>query len=203
MKRITFKLFTILQLIFCISACRKESNTNLDNKPVQNYAGISLSNQSSASFNCFLTFDSCKVHTLSSAKANEEIIDLIFLHNNPDNLAMLVSPASLEAATTFKPDIFLSSPNGVTNWSAKNTIQIGITDITLADFNNIRTNGDLHNAYENDNHVTIGWEIDITPNKVYKFTSGRTGKRGLIKVNSMSGNYTTAGQINFDIKLIN
>jgi hypothetical protein len=162
-----------------------------------------MSNQSSSSYNCFLTFDSCKVRTIVQAEANQNTTDLVFLHNNPDNLAMFVSPASISGAVTIPPTILNFPSIGITNWTSKNSMQIGVTDITVGGFNSIATNGDLHNAYDNDPHVTIGWEIDITPNKVYKFTSNRTGKKGLIKVNSINGNYNTSGQINMDIKMIN
>jgi hypothetical protein len=194
---ITF--FTIL--LFAIS-CKKEDTKLADNTPVQQFS-VTMGNQSSATYNCFLSFDSAKVFTLTNAHTNQNRIDLIFLHNNPDNLAMFVSPASIGSAITISPDIYTNPIYGIENWTTKNSIQIGITDISVADFNNLSTNGQLHTAYENDPHVTIGWEIDITPNKVYKYTSNRTGKRGLIKVNSINGNYSTAGQINMDIKMIN
>lgn len=198
------KLFisTIVAILFCVS-CKKEDNNVVDNKPVQSFAGINLGNQSSVNYTCFLTLDSCKIHAIVSAKANQGIIDLIFLHNNPDNLAMFVTPASIAGATTLKPVIYFDPTWGVTSWTTKNSMQLGITDISVADFNGINTNGALNSAYENDPHVTIGWEIDITAGKVYKFTSNRTGKRGLIKVNGLSGNYASAGGINMDIKMIN
>ena len=201
MKKI-LNLISIIVLLF-FASCKKDDAIFKDNTPVQNFPSIVMGNQSAASFNCFLTFDSCKVKPLAQAFTDQSIVDLIFLHNNPDNLAMLVSPASIASAVTIPPDIYTFATMGVTHWTNKNSIQIGVTDISLGDFNNIATNGDLHQAYENDPHVTIGWEIDIQANKVYKFTSNRTGKRGLIKVHSITGNYNTPGQINIDIKLIN
>lgn len=205
----TTKLTTIVTLAIFILlgtiSCTKEENTNglTDNTPVLSYASITLGNQSSSALNCFLSLDSMKVYTFASAAINQNKIDLIFLHNNPDNLAMFVTPASMSGAITIPPNIYSSAGNGVNFWTTKNSIQIGITDITVAEFNNITTNGELHTAYENDYHVTIGWEINISPNKVYKFTSNRTGKRGLIKINSVNGTYNSSGQINFDIKTIN
>lgn len=193
---------TIAAILFCVS-CKKEDNNVVDNKPVQSFAGINLGNQSAVNYSCFLTLDSCRVYSLASAKANQGIIDLIFLHNDPDNLAMFVTPASIASAITYTPVIYSNLTNGITTWSTKNSMQLGITDISVADFNGINTNGALNSAYENDPHVTIGWEIDITAGKVYKFTSNRTGKRGLIKVNGLSGNYASAGGINMDIKMIN
>lgn len=200
MKRII--TFT-LAIILCCFSCKKDENGVLDNTPVQYFPGVSIANQSAATFNCFLTFDSCKVLTINEAKLNQSKVDLIFLHNNPDDWAMLVSPASIASATTIKPLIYTDPTYGVTSWTAKNSIQIGITDISVADFTEVDTNGELHSAYENDAHVTIGWEIDIKPNRVYKFTSNRTGKRGLIKVNSINGNYSSPGNIVMDIKMIN
>lgn len=200
MKKLIISTITAL-LIF--TACSKEEEKKVDNTPVQSFPSVVMSNQSSSSYNCFLTFDSCKVRTIVQAEANQNTTDLVFLHNNPDNLAMFVSPASISGAVTIPPDLLNIPTIGITNWTSKNSMQIGVTDITVGGFNSIATNSDLHNAYENDPHVTIGWEIDIKPNKVYKFTSNRTGKRGLIKVNSINGNYSTAGQINMDIKMIN
>lgn len=201
----TTTLTAIIAIVILAIGCTKENgiNNTINSKPVQSFAAITLGNQSSSTLNCFLSFDSMKVYTLTAAAGNQSAIDLIFLHNNPDDLAMFVTPASFGAATTIKPSIYNDATYGVNVWSTKTSIQIGITDITTSDFNNISTNGQLNTAYENDPHVTIGWEINITPNKVYKYTSNRTGKRGLIKVNSVNGNYSSAGQINFDIKQIN
>lgn len=200
MKKLIISTITAL-LIF--TACSKEESKKLDSKPVQYFPSITMGNQSTSTFNCFLTFDSCKVRTLSNAADNQSTTDLIFLHNNPDNLAMFVSPASISSAITLAPGIYTFPTVGVTNWTSKNSMQIGITDLSVGAFVNISTNEDLNNAYNNDSHVTIGWEIDIKPNYVYKFTSNRTGKRGLIKVNSINGNYFTPGQISMDIKMIN
>jgi len=201
MKKIN--IITLISILFLAISCKKEETKFNDNTPTQNFSSITLGNQSSATYNCFLSFDSAKVFTLTNAHANQNKIDLIFLHNNPDNLAMFVSPAAISGAITISPDIYTNPIYGVENWATKNSIQIGITDISIADFSNITTNGQLHTAYENDPHVTIGWEIDITPNKVYKYTSNRTGKRGFIKVNSINGNYNSAGIINFEVKQIN
>jgi hypothetical protein len=201
MKKIN--IITILAIVILAISCKKEETKFIDNTSVHNFSSITLGNQSSSTYNCFLSFDSAKVSTLTNAHTNQSKIDLIFLHNNPDNLAMFVSPASIDDAITISPDIYTNPIYGIENWTTRNSIQIGITDISVADYKNISTNGQLHTAYENDPHVTIGWEIDITPNKVYKYTSNRTGKRGLIKVNSINGNYNSAGSINFDIKQIN
>lgn len=212
MKNISSYSILIFFLIFY--SCKKEENktkqTNTvktDTTKVFSSLNIALGNQSSDGYTCFMSFDSAKIYTLAEAKANQNTIDLIFLHNNPDNLAMFVSPSSLANATTIKPGIYDANPFGnlelgVYYWAQKNTIQIGVTDISAGDFNNIQTNGQLNTAYDNDYHVTIGWEIDIKPNKIYKFTSNRTGKKGLIKVNSINGDYSTAGLINFDIKIM-
>lgn len=206
--------YLFLVLFLALYSCKKEDNktnqtnaSKTDTTKVFTLMNLALGNQSSDGYTCFMSFDSAKIYTLSEAKANQNIIDLIFLHNNPDNLAMFVSPSSLANATTIKPGIYDANPFGnlelgVYYWTRKNTIQIGVTDISAGDFNNIQTNGQLNTAYDNDYHVTIGWEIDIKPNQIYKFTSNRTGKKGLIKVNSINGDYSTAGLINFDIKIM-
>ena len=192
----------LLAFMLLATSCKKEKNNLNSTTPVQSFTDVTMGNQSSASYNCFMSFDSAKVYTLINAQANQTPIDLIFLHNNPDNLAMFVSPASIVDAITLDADIYTNPIYGVENWTTKNAIQIGITDISVAEFNSINTNGNLHAAYENDPHVTIGWEIDIKPNKVYKYTSNRTGKRGLIKVKFINGNYSSAGSILFDLKQI-
>jgi len=202
--RITKTLTIILAIVILAIGCTKEKTNNLltDNTPVQSSSSITLGNQSTSNNNCFFSFDSMKVYKFADAVNNQSVIDLIFFHNNPDNLAIFASPASIATIATIKPFILEGVGNGINYWTTKNSIKIGVTDISVSDFNNVTTNGQLNAAYENDYHVTVDWEIDISPNKVYKFTSNRTGKRGLIKVNSVNGNYNTSGQINFDIKMI-
>lgn len=201
----TTKSFTIILAIVILAiGCTKEKTNNLltNNTPVQSYASITLGNQSTNTFNCFLSFDSMKVYIFSDAVNNQSAIDLIFYHNNPDNLAVFASPASMQSSITIAPFIFEGIGNGVKFWTPKNSIQIGNTDITASDFNNITTNGQLNTAYENDSHVTVASQVGVFANIVYKFTSNRTGKRGLIKVNSVNGTFNTSGQINLDIKMI-
>ena len=95
----------LLAFMLLATSCKKEKNNLNSTTPVQSFTDVTMGNQSSASYNCFMSFDSAKVYTLINAQANQTPIDLIFLHNNPDNLAMFVSPASIVDAITLDADI--------------------------------------------------------------------------------------------------
>ncbi|QQR96828.1 MAG: hypothetical protein IPK18_07840 [Sphingobacteriales bacterium] len=195
-------ILNMILMIFLIVSCKKEENNATSKKLVESY-NVTMGNQTTptSGWNCFFSFDSAKVYRLSEAFNNQSKIDLIFLHNDPDDVAMFVSPFSMADAIANKPYMYATSNYGVEDWTTKNTLQINVTDITVSDFNNITTVEQLNTAYENDKNITNAWEVDISANKVYRFMTN-SNRIGLIKVNSISGNHNTKGEINFDVKII-
>lgn len=90
--RIATTLTTILAIVILAISCTKEKENGIltDNIPVQSSSSITLGNQSTSNFNCFFSFDSMKVYKFADAVNNQSVIDLIFFHNNPDDLAILL-----------------------------------------------------------------------------------------------------------------
>ena len=138
-----------------------------------------------------------KALDIATAKTNADKIDFVFGHRSAvDGGAFLGGPYSADARVIY--DNTSTSPDKLSTWSVPNKTLFKTTTLTPAEFDNCTSDSMILAqtaiGVNNDSYKTV------KENEVVAFIT-KSGKKGLFKVNSVSGSFdsNTAGEINFDL----
>ena len=138
-----------------------------------------------------------KALDIATAKTNADKIDFVFGHRSAvDGGAFLGGPYSADARVIY--DNTSTSPDKLSTWSVSNKTLFKTTTLTPAEFDNCTSDSMILAqtaiGVNNDSYKTV------KENEVVAFIT-KSGKKGLFKVNSVSGSFdsNTAGEINFDL----
>ncbi len=138
-----------------------------------------------------------KALDIATAKTNADKIDFVFGHRSAvDGGAFLGGPYSADARVIY--DNTSTSPDKLSTWSVWNKTLFKTTTLTPAEFDNCTSDSMILAqtaiGVNNDSYKTV------KENEVVAFIT-KSGKKGLFKVNSVSGSFdsNTAGEINFDL----
>ncbi|MDZ4756571.1 MAG: hypothetical protein SGJ10_00345 [Bacteroidota bacterium] len=134
---------------------------------------------------------------IAAAKQNAGKIDFVFGHRAAANGgAFLAAPNSADAKVIYDN----TGAYKLSTWSILNKTLFKLTTLTPLQFGQCNNDSMILAqtavGVNNDSYKTA------LPNQVVAFITA-AGKKGLIKINTVSGSYDTkmAGQLNFDIKL--
>jgi len=156
--------------------------------PINAFSMKILGAQGSTTGSSFASIDG-SVYSLADAKANAAKIDWLYF-NVTSIHATLAAPDDAAAATVFTNDL-----NGLQEWAVKNPTRFKkVTD--AIDWDNI--NDDAVIVAQTASGVTLTKVDNLAASDVLAFVTA-TGKKGLIKVNSISG--TSAGTITISVKV--
>ena len=136
-----------------------------------------------------------KALDIATAKTNADKIDFVFGHRSAvDGGAFLGGPYSADARVIYDN----TSTDKLSTWSVWNKTLFKTTTLTPAEFDNCTSDSMILAqtaiGVNNDSYKTV------KENEVVAFIT-KSGKKGLFKVNSVSGSFdsNTAGEINFDL----
>jgi hypothetical protein len=157
---------------------------------IESYEAKMLGNQSSST-GSFLSTSTGTVYTQADAKANASSVDLLYFHG-ASNGPTIASPNDADAAS-----VYSNSSTGLQTWSTKNATQLYASSMTAAQFEAITTDTEIVAAATGAASTKIS---QLTVGKVFAFTTA-AGKKGLVKVNSITGTNSTPGEISVDVKV--
>jgi len=156
--------------------------------PINTFSMKILGAQGTTTGSSFASIDG-SVYNLADAKANAAKIDWLYFNFGTYH-ATLAAPDDAAAAT-----VFTNPDNGLQEWAVKNPTRFKkVTD--AIDWDNI--NDDAVIVAQTASGVTLTKVDNLAASDVLAFITS-TGKKGLIKVNSISG--TTAGTITISVKV--
>ena len=164
------------------------TETEIVNGPINTFSMKILGAQQTTSGSSFASIDG-SIYNLADAKANASKVDWLYFYG-ATNHATLAAPDDLDAAT-----IFNNATNGLQEWAVLNPTRFKkVTD--AIDWDNI--NDDAVIVAQTATGVTLTKGNELAASDVLAFITS-TGKKGLIKVNSISG--TTDGTITISVKV--
>jgi len=156
--------------------------------PINTFSMKIMGAQQSTTGSSFASIDG-SVYSLADAKTNAIKVDWLYFYG-ATNHATLAAPDDADAAT-----IFNNATNGLQEWAVLNPTRFKkVTD--AIDWDNI--NNDAVIVAQTATGVTLTKANELAASDVLAFVTA-TGKKGLIKVNSISG--TATGTITISVKV--
>lgn len=156
--------------------------------PINTFSMKIMGAQGSTTGSSFASIDG-SVYSLADAKTNATKVDWLYFYG-ATNHATLAAPDDVDAAT-----IFNNATNGLQEWAVLNPTRFKkVTD--AIDWDNI--NDDAVIVAQTASGVTLTKGNELAASDVLAFITS-TGKKGLIKVNSISG--TSDGTITISVKV--
>jgi len=156
--------------------------------PIFSYPTKVLGAQTSATGSSFASSNGT-VYSLADAKINSALIDWVYFYG-ATNFATICAPNDADAAAVFN-----NATNGVATWATRNAT-VFKTATGIGNWNSIT----------NDSTILAQTSSGVTGSKVNNLATGyflafitATGKKGLIKVNSLTPDAT--GSIDIDVKV--
>lgn len=164
------------------------TETEIVNGPINTFSMKIMGAQGSTTGSSFASIDG-SVYSLADAKTNATKVDWLYFYG-ATNHATLAAPDDADAAI-----IFNNATNGLQEWAVLNPTRFKkVTD--AIDWDNI--NDDAVIVAQTASGVTLTKGNELAASDVLAFITS-TGKKGLIKVNSISG--TTDGTITISVKV--
>lgn len=155
---------------------------------------LGLENGSGASF--FDTIEG-EIYDLNNAENNSDKLDLFFYHGDEAGYAL----ASLESDSSANV-ISEQTASALVDFSERNGTQFK-TFNSIVNFDAIRSVVDLENEFENPGISGLAFvtELEIGDIIGFQLDEARTGRIGLIRINSLDGNSASDRSIQFDLKM--
>jgi hypothetical protein len=140
-------------------------------------------------FGHFLASSSGTVYSLTDAKINAAMIDMVYFWDPTDN-AIIAGPVEASAQAAYN-----DATNGIATWSVKNsTLFKKVTD--NIDWTKITNDSML--IVQNQSGVTLSRISSIASTEFYAFTTAG-GKKGMIQIRALTPEVT--GTVTLDVKV--
>jgi hypothetical protein len=139
-----------------------------------------------------------KAYTFSEAFANQEEIDLVFLHDV--GYGALVSPVWVYNNYP-NSETYLKAQYGIKFWNNPKHTELDICENEgPADFLAAQNYPQLNNLWNQCGQVFGVAEHDIKKDHIIRFNTAQK-KKGVLKINKVTGNESTSGYVELDIKI--
>ena len=163
--------------------------TTSNNSPIATYSAKLLGNQSNATVGSFLSTSTGTIYNQADAKANASMVDILYYHG-ATNGATLAAPNDSSAAT-----IYNNGTTGLQTWSTKNNTKFEKTTLTATMFDAMINDAGFSNYTPNLSKANA-----LANGDVFAFKTA-AGKRGFVKVKTITGTAGTSGSVEIDVKV--
>lgn len=205
-KKIKFLMLPALMsaLLMLFNACEKENNGSGITGKILVYKSVKIGNQYNP-IGHYVNVYSGKVYTKAEAYEKQAEIDLAFFHAYSNSV--FVGPSTLlKYAGHFDGNPiteFISNPTyGFNKWTVINNTGIDKkSTITAGQFDSAENAAQLMALYGKGNPAAYLVVLDAQAGDVLQVYT-KNGKRGLIKVNSVTGTREVSGVLDVDIKMV-